>query len=701
MAREQTIHLGYEVGTGLPVAVPLRHMAVTGQTQQSGKTTTLEALIARSGGTALTFVTKRGEGSFAGARRIQPYFRDRADWQFVTSILDATLQEKNKFLRPWIIRICRATESLADVQDAVQEALETAKGINAGVYTQLDAYLELIVPEIKRAELAETLDLQPGINVMDVSDFATPMQMLFIQSALDFVNANCRNTTVVIPEAWEFVPQSKSSPVKASAETLVRKGAGIGNHIWLDSQDMAGVDNLMLRAATVWLIGVQREANEIKRNLANIPAGMKRPRPEEIASLERGVFYACFGKTTVKVYVQPAWMAEQTARAIARGEISIDEIAAPAAPARALSPAAATSSPTMEDEVDAATARALTEENERLKAELAAAEKRGFERGIEVFRLQASKFWHGNVLALRDAARSIAEQGEHLAEIAGSGSWSDIAGVGAPAAKEQSIELAGSAEKSSAPPAPGSGVPSEHSMRLLAVLVASHPQALTAELWGAFAAVAPSGGNWNAKLKQLRDAGFIETQSGKYAATAAGIAASPTPPQNPKTTAELYGIWRERMRDVVGPSALAALSVLVMIYPRRVTLEQWGLLAKRATTGGNWNAAMKLLKDWGCIATSDGRYAASDLGVALCETQPNKALKLGDELQKARIDRLSGGARRLFDKFIEGVTKAELADRVGVKASGGNWNALIKEFLESGLVEQRGEKIFAKAEDLG
>src|ERR1700761_4097191 len=81
MSKEQTIHLGYEVGTGVAIAVPLRHMAVTGQTQQSGKTTTLEALIGRADTTALAFVTKRGEGSFAAGRRVAPYFRDRADWK--------------------------------------------------------------------------------------------------------------------------------------------------------------------------------------------------------------------------------------------------------------------------------------------------------------------------------------------------------------------------------------------------------------------------------------------------------------------------------------------------------------------------------------------------------------------------------------------------------------------------------------------
>ena len=74
------VHLGFEIGTGAPVTIEPAHMAITGQTQQSGKTTTLEALVTRSNRTALTFITKRGEGSFATGRRVQPYFRDRADW---------------------------------------------------------------------------------------------------------------------------------------------------------------------------------------------------------------------------------------------------------------------------------------------------------------------------------------------------------------------------------------------------------------------------------------------------------------------------------------------------------------------------------------------------------------------------------------------------------------------------------------------
>lgn len=64
-----TIHLGYELGTGKAISIPVGHMVVCGMTQQSGKTTTLEALISRSNRKAVAFVTKRAEGSLHGGRQ--------------------------------------------------------------------------------------------------------------------------------------------------------------------------------------------------------------------------------------------------------------------------------------------------------------------------------------------------------------------------------------------------------------------------------------------------------------------------------------------------------------------------------------------------------------------------------------------------------------------------------------------------------
>ena len=77
----RSILLGFEVGTGKPVEIRLHHLAVFGMTQLSGKTTTLEALIDRSGLRAIAFITKRGESGFTNYRLIPPYYKPRADWQ--------------------------------------------------------------------------------------------------------------------------------------------------------------------------------------------------------------------------------------------------------------------------------------------------------------------------------------------------------------------------------------------------------------------------------------------------------------------------------------------------------------------------------------------------------------------------------------------------------------------------------------------
>ena len=89
-------------------------MVMTGQTQETGKTTTLEALISRARVPAIAFVTKRGKQSFTEGHRVAPYFRERADWQFVASVLEATMREKLKFERAWIMRASKGAKTLCE-----------------------------------------------------------------------------------------------------------------------------------------------------------------------------------------------------------------------------------------------------------------------------------------------------------------------------------------------------------------------------------------------------------------------------------------------------------------------------------------------------------------------------------------------------------------------------------------------------------
>lgn len=69
---DNRILLGFEVGTGKEVQMRLHHTVVTGMTQLSGKTTTLEAIISRSGKRAIAFKAKRGEEGFNAYTRSCP-----------------------------------------------------------------------------------------------------------------------------------------------------------------------------------------------------------------------------------------------------------------------------------------------------------------------------------------------------------------------------------------------------------------------------------------------------------------------------------------------------------------------------------------------------------------------------------------------------------------------------------------------------
>ncbi len=337
------VHLGFEVAQtdslrpalshGLPSAVeiPIKHMAVTGQTQESGKTTALEALISRSGLAAIAFLTKRGEQSFANATRVPAYFQERADWQFVEAILESSMKQRMKFERAWIVKTCKGARTLADVQSNVARLQSLSKrSMDQDLYMLLGEYLAKVVPLIRSLPKVDHVGLYGGkFTVMDLVDYPDELQMLVISSTLEWIHKHGGNCITVIPEAWKFIPQGRNTPVKIVAEKLAREGAALRNYLWIDSQDMAAVDKMVLRACAVWLIGVQREANEIKRALSNMPAGLKKPKAEAVATLQLGQFYVCFGSEIRKAYVQPAWMDETVAGKVAAGRLDVHSVTPP------------------------------------------------------------------------------------------------------------------------------------------------------------------------------------------------------------------------------------------------------------------------------------------------------------------------------------------------------------------------------------
>lgn len=337
MARKN-IFIGFEEKTGKKVEIPLAHLIVTGITNLSGKTTCIEALIKRSGLKAIIFKTKIGEAGISEGTVIPPYFKENSSWQYVQSLLEATLKENMKFERSWIIDACRNTNSLLEVKANIDRFL--AEGRNAqgrplnalsrSIYTTLQAYFELILPQLQYANFSKTLEMREGINIIDLERFKTEIQSLVMRSVLETVLNEQKGVIIVIPEFWKFCPQTRGSPVKQVAEEFIRQGATNQNYLWADSQDLANVDKTLLKQVSVWVLGLQQERNEVKHTLDQIPVSKSlKPKPEEIMTLDLGHFYISTPDMVKKVYVLPAWLDEAKGKDIATGKLKVESIQKP------------------------------------------------------------------------------------------------------------------------------------------------------------------------------------------------------------------------------------------------------------------------------------------------------------------------------------------------------------------------------------
>ena len=330
------IRLGYELISGGEVRITPSHMIVTGVSQKSGKTTTLESLIMRSGKKAIVFRTKIGEKSFLSGTIIPPYFKDRSDWQFVQGLIEATIKEKlRSFERAKIIQICKQTggNSLLEFKKRVDQRLqEKINNFELDILTNVQAYLEIVLPKLQSINFSNQLELIEGLNIIDLERFSrdAEVQSLIIRSVLDEVLHKFKDVIIVIPEAWKFIPQDRGSPCKLIVEEFVRQGATNGNFVWIDSQDMTGVDKTPLKQISTYILGYQSEPNEVKKTLDTIPLPKAvKPKPDEIMSLGKGVFILAERERTVKVYVQPFWLDDERSQKVAKGEIKIDEIDVP------------------------------------------------------------------------------------------------------------------------------------------------------------------------------------------------------------------------------------------------------------------------------------------------------------------------------------------------------------------------------------
>ena len=331
---KKKVLIGFEVKTGEKVFLTPDHLIVTGVTQYSGKTTCLESLIQRLGVKAIAFRTKLGEKSFIQGTIIPPFFKDKSDWQFIQSLLEATLGEKLKgWDRSKIIQLSKGTNSLLEFKKKVDERLnEKLNAFERDILTNLQAYLEIVLPKLQSITFSNELELSEGLNIIDLERFSrdVEVQSLIIRSVIEEVFYKYKNTIIILPEAPKFLPQKRGNPCKIAVEQFIREGATDNKLLWIDSQDMASTDKIPLKQISTWVLGYQSEINEVKHTILQIPLpSRKKPKPDDIMTLKLGEFYVCNRDFVKKIYVMPFWLDENKAKKVALGKIKISELDAP------------------------------------------------------------------------------------------------------------------------------------------------------------------------------------------------------------------------------------------------------------------------------------------------------------------------------------------------------------------------------------
>ncbi len=325
----------YKVGSGEMVPLPLHHMAVFGVTDFSGKTTMIEAALTASGMRGLMFRTKRGELGFENAKRIPIFFDDHGlvTWQNLIGLMNAMFSDKierepgMKFAIQQICKRPTQAQTLQEIMDrTVAKMLEyKVDTFKYEVFGKLVNYLEEVLPQLEKVKYTDALAIGgPGLYMMDLVGLSDTVKNLILASTFKKIYESMDNVISVLPEVAKYIPAKQNTPVKWVFNRLLSEGRSVFDYVWLDTQNLKGVDKEPLRNVEVRLFGRQPDAYEIKELLRAIPLGDGSPSYKEIMTLKQGEFIAKLKDDFIKVYARPVWLPEAMAVDVAQGKLRAD-----------------------------------------------------------------------------------------------------------------------------------------------------------------------------------------------------------------------------------------------------------------------------------------------------------------------------------------------------------------------------------------
>lgn len=144
-----------------------------------------------------------------------------------------------------------------------------------------------------------------------------------------------------------------------------------------------------------------------------------------------------------------------------------------------------------------------------------------------------------------------------------------------------------------------------------------------------------------------------------------------------------------------GGAELRVLRVLAARHPARFTKAQWATLSGMKRTGGTWQTYVSRLRTAGSISESDdGLVGMTDSGVdAAGRVESPAPGSVVNQWKSA----LGSGPSKMIDVLLKAhpsaMDRANLADKVGMVATGGTFQTYLSRLKSNGLVEIIGRKV--------
>jgi len=319
------IHIGFSKGQS--VDIRLLHTIVAAQTRY-GKSTTIRAMMQHvPDDYKVLCMDVKDPRDFEGAGTEIPIFiEDRTDPLMLKQLLE---QESHLWLRrefPELIELCKEGDTFEKVYERVNKRMtEKVHPVVKDRLKVLQLLLKKLVENMAKVELSDTLELPSKNNVMNLSKSPSEIKQLAVYSVVKQVLEKHANVVLVIDELPDFAPQAYRTPSKSMITEAIRKGGAKGIWLWLSGQTMTGVDKQVLKQAMIWILGHQREINEAKRTLEQIPfkTGLD---VKDIMVLPTGHFVVCTDEGAYITYVQPEGVTDDVARKVSLGEVSVNEV---------------------------------------------------------------------------------------------------------------------------------------------------------------------------------------------------------------------------------------------------------------------------------------------------------------------------------------------------------------------------------------